>query len=61
MTLATMLIIAIPNIVIGFIQLFLFVKTYRTTKAMHEMTAEYLKQVAETCIDVIKKTREDHR
>ena len=61
MTITTMLLIAIPNIILGFILLLIFAKVYRKTIAMHEATAEYIKKLTETCIDVIKKIEEDYR
>lgn len=61
MTITTMLLIAIPNIILGFILLLIFVKAYRKTIIMHEITAEYIKKLTETCIDVIKKIEENHQ
>ncbi len=61
MTIATMLLIAIPNIILGFILLLIFAKVYRKTITDHEITAEYIKKLTETCIDVIKKIEENHQ
>ncbi len=51
----------IINVIIGFIQLMLFVKVYRTTDALTKISAEYLEKVTLTSIDVIKKTEQSHQ
>lgn len=53
--------IVIPNIIIGLVQLLLFVKLFRTYETLIEISANYLKQLTETCIDVIKKMQESPR
>lgn len=61
MTVAALLLIVVPNIILGLILLLMFIKVYRTTITMHEITAEYIKQLTDTCIDVIKKMEENYR
>lgn len=58
MTLATLLIIIIPSIGINFISLFFLIKVLHAAEKQLDITADYLKQVTFTSIDIIKKMQE---
>ncbi len=50
----------IINIIMGFIQLLLFVKVYKTTDALTKISAEYLEKMTLTGIAAIKKMEQSH-
>lgn len=58
MTFDALLLIVMSSIIVGCVQLFIFYKVYKAMNAMNEETARYLKELTETCIDLIVKAAE---